>query len=136
LNSNGIYQLDTNEHLKFLNESLYFSDAFYESEIPVFEKCNDDLKTVTIQEVNDSGTFPEEFADACDFVFYHQWVGGQGEELNTVDIVKSTVNGDLAVVTTVIGNREFGPYSYPIVTLVKESNGWKISDIEISFDNS
>lgn len=134
LNSNGIYQLDTSEHVKFLNESVYFSSTFYENEIPVFEKCNEDLKTVTVEEVTDAGTFPEEFADACDFVFYHQWVGGQGEELNTVDIVKSEVAQEFAKVTVVVGNRESGPYSYPIVTLKKEIGGWKISDIELSFE--
>lgn len=135
LNSYGIYQLDPTEHIKFLNESGYFSPKFYENETPLFEKCDDDLKLVSVQEVNEAGTFPEEFASACDFVFYHQWVGGQGEELNTVDIVKSEMAGDMASVMVVIGNRESGPYSYPIVTLKKESDGWKIIDIEISFNN-
>ena len=135
LNSDGIYQLDPTEHIKFLNESGYFSPKFYENEIPLFEKCNDDLKAVSVQEVNESGTFPEEFASTCDFVFYHQWVGGQGEELNTVDIINSEIIGNTASVTAVVGSRESGPYSYPVVTLLSENGEWRISDIEISFNN-
>ena len=142
LNNDGIYQLDLTEHIKLLNESGFFSPQFYENEKPEFNLCNEGLKTVSVKEVNDAlfGQFPEHFVKngGCGFMRGYRWVGGMGETLDIVNVVKSEISGDMAKVTVVIGQKEDDRYSYnysyPVVTLLKEDGQWKISDIKLSFD--
>lgn len=136
---NGIYKLDSSAHLDFLNKSGFFSKDFYSNELPQFNLCDDALKTVSVSEVSKTGGMPTDFVkgDACSFLLYYQWVGGQGEALNTVHVVSSNTTGNVAVVTVAIGQQTDDTdnyiYSYPSVSLVDEAGLWKIASIRVSF---
>jgi hypothetical protein len=135
----GIYQIDPTQYLKFLNESGFFSSTFYQNELPKFDTCNKALKTITVKQVTDSGGFPTDFVpgDACGFMSFNQWVGGQGEKLDTANVLNSKINSDMAQVTLVIGQKLDETYSYnysyPTITLVRENGKWKIGGITVAF---
>jgi hypothetical protein len=136
LTKDGIYQIDTTDYIKFLNQSDYFSIQFYKSEIAMFIACNKKLRDINPKQKEDAPCFPANLVKGheCDFLCYMAWTGGQGESLNTVGIVKSEVTADSAKVITVLGDSISGPYSYPIVSLMNEHNKWKISRIEVSYE--
>lgn len=138
LTSEGVYQLDPAQHLQFLNESGYFSSKFYKNELPKFEACNKGLEAVEVREVEASGASPAEFVKdgSCAFLFRYQWVGGQGEELNSASVVSSEINNDEANVIVMIGRRlndlYIANFNYSIVDLVKEGGQWRIDRITTS----
>jgi hypothetical protein len=138
LTRDSVYQIDATNHIEFIKRSGYFSSKFYPNEIPMFSACNKQLIKVNPKEVIESGGFPSAFVNGndCSFLEYKVWTGGQGERLNTVDVVGSIIFGDSAEVNAVVGDSLSGPYSYPRVSLFKEHNKWLISRIIISYDKS
>jgi hypothetical protein len=137
LTKDSIYKLVRTNHIDFLKNSGYFSDKFYDNEIPMFENCDEQLKKVKPKQVEESGSSPADIFEGkinvCDFMFYQVWTGGQGEDLSTVQIKNSKVTTDSATVIAVIGDSSGYKYSYPRVTVLKENGAWKISRIVISF---
>jgi hypothetical protein len=137
-NKNGHYYLDTSKHRAFLRKSGYFSPRFYANEQLLIENCNHQLRQVSVKQVEKSGGSAGDLVDgsACDFLRWMVWTGGQGESLNTVNIKKTTLRADSAVVVAALGDSASGAayeYSQPRVTLFKEKGEWKISRITISF---
>lgn len=142
LNPQGIYELDREAYIKFLDDSRYFSQQFYENQKPIFDKCDKMLAQLSTYETGSVESFEElTLPDgSCSFVFSNSWVGGQGENLDAVDILESSVDeiNNMAVVKVAIGfkyENGYVPYSYPKVTLLKESDGWKISNVKVNFDD-
>ncbi len=131
ITEDSIHQIDNTKFLKFLNESGYFSKEYYDSKIAKYNACDEVLK-----QKGKELDFPQDAGKngECDFLGYQIWTGGQGEVLNTVDIVSSTVNKDSAIVIAVIGD-SIGNYlySYPTITLLNENGKWKIRDVEVSY---
>ncbi len=143
LGSKGYYELDSQTYDKFLLESDFFTKSFIEEEHKKIDFCNNSLKSVKVEEVKVSGAHPADFVDngSCGFLFYFTWVGGQGESLNHVSVLKSTIKENNATVWMALGYKESNrkdsyDFSYPIVYLVKESNSWKIDKIELSERNN
>jgi hypothetical protein len=135
---NGRYELDTTKHRAFLRKTGYFSPRFYVNEQLLFASCNQQLRQVSVKQVEESGGFAGDFVDgqACDFLRWMVWTGGQGESINTVRIKQTRLLADSAVVVAALGDLASGAayeYSHPRVTLVKEKGEWKISRITISF---
>ena len=133
LTNEGFYQLDRKGYLKFLDESGYFSSQFYENEKSKFDKCDDVLKSISTDEA-------ESFAElqlpdnSCSFVFSNSWIGGQGENLDTVEVLNSSVDevNGISVVNAVIGFKYddgYIAYSFPKVILLRKTDGSKISKI-------
>ena len=138
LNEDSVYVLDPRAHIKFLNESGYFSTKFYENEVKMFDSCNDKLSKINPHEVEDNGYFPPELAgdDNCRFLECMIWTLGQGETLNTAKVKSSTIDKDSANVIITIGDTLAGDFSYSHVTLLKEKDKWKISRIRVDFDKN
>jgi len=134
LTKDSVYELDASKHLEFLSECGYFSSKFYENEIQLFKKCDEQLKKVDVKQVEESGGLALDFVgnEDCSFMNWKAWTGGQGEILNTVKIASSYINDKLANVVVAIGDSTGFVYSTPNVTLIKEDREWKISKIVIT----
>ncbi len=130
------YHLDPAEHLAFLKSSGYFSDKFYERELPACNACEAKLRSIDARSILRAGGSPIDPVDgrACAFLGWMPWTGGQGETLNTVNLVGADQIADSATVTIMLSDSAAEPYSYPRVTLLKEKNAWKICRIVISYD--
>jgi hypothetical protein len=73
-------------------------------------------------------------------MLYHQWVGGQGQPLDTATILNSKVSNTTATVNLVIGQKLDDTYSsnfsYPVVSLDSENGQWKITAINLTMASS
>ncbi|MFB9077953.1 hypothetical protein ACFFLS_04705 [Flavobacterium procerum] len=138
LSKDSIYVLDTSEHKKFLETSGYFSPKFYENEVVSFRNCENKLRSVSWKKVEESGAVnPAEYVEGneCAFTHYMIWTNGQGENLDTAEIEKYSIKDNTALVIIKLSNSpEGGFYSRPHVSMVKENDKWKISKIEVHFD--
>lgn len=135
LTKDSIYKLDLSKSINFLKQCGYFSDKFYNNEKAMFSSCDEQLKKVNPRQVEETGVPPSMFVEgnACDFLNYMVWTGGQGEALTAVEIKSSKILADSAIVIAIIEDAKGYKYSYPQVTLLKENEEWKISRIVISY---
>lgn len=138
LNKDSVYELDPKAHIRFLNNSGYFSTKFYENEVGVFNSCNEKLKKISSREVEKQGYSPSELVEGDDYLFLTCmiWTMGQGETLNTAKVKSSKIEKDIANVVIAIGDSLSGDFSYSHVTLLKEKDKWKIAKIKADFNEN
>lgn len=125
----GTYYLDTIDHIDFLKKLGCFSSKYYDNQLSMYNACRKEL--IKLKPGQADGP-PD---GDCSFMSWMIWTGGQGEELNTADIINSTIADSTAQVIVAIGDSiDKYIYSYPRVELIKENGEWKISNITNSFD--
>ena len=129
ITTDSTYYLDTLDHIKFLDKLGCFSSEYYKNRTEVYNACRAELKKLNPGELDGP---PD---GDCAFMTFMIWTGGQGETLNTADILKSSITDSTAKVVVAIGD-SIGKYiySYPTVELIREDNKWKISGIDLSYD--
>lgn len=138
LNDKKIYVIDSKKHKKFLDRSGYFSPTFYKNELIVYKNCENKLRFVNWQEIEESGAVnPAENVEGndCNFTSYMIWTNGQGEVLNKAKLLQSRINGEKALVKLQLSDTiSKSDFSQPLVSMVKEKGRWKIAKIEVTFD--
>lgn len=95
----GYFQLDTTAYFEFLRSSGYFSEGFFDSERAAIEVCNSELRNIPSVEAQDYA-IPSEGIFECRFMEYQRWVGCQGEQIKSVEMVSSSqlTNGQVKVI--------------------------------------
>jgi hypothetical protein len=128
------YQIVAERLFNKLKKTGFFSDEFFKNQLIIYNACNVQLKKVNVKDVEKCGCSPAEFVKTtdCDFLSSFPWVGGQGESLNTVKVLKVKTIGNTSKVTATITDSHVD-YSHPEVTLVKENDGWKIAKIDLHY---
>lgn len=130
----SIYQIDSEIQLKELKETGFFSDDFFKNQLSIYSRCDVQLRQVKPKDVDKCGCSPTEFVrnNDCAFLSYYTWIGGQGENINTVKIYKIKTIGNLSKVTVQLSDGQT-LYSHAEVTLIRQNNTWKISKIDLRY---
>ena len=133
LDKDSIYQLDTSEYFTKLRSSGYFSKEFLSNWETRFTNCNKNLKTVSYQSVQECGCAPTDGVENCEFTFYDIFLRHQGETTDSITVLESSLNANIAKVKLGILENKKDPNSIIMnleVKLTKENNNWKISSIQ------
>ncbi|MFZ5972426.1 MAG: hypothetical protein ACOYXA_12610 [Bacteroidota bacterium] len=120
------YIFDKNELSERLNKVDYLSDSYKRAILDKLELCNNEMR----KRKWDYEPEPQFNIKQCDYLWYDNWVGGQGERINGFNIINETSNQSNIefLVEILINNKVFTKSK---VTVEKEKNSYKISNIEL-----
>jgi hypothetical protein len=120
---------DLEEFEKRLNEIQYLSNSFKISLVKKLEICNSEMKKMSW----DSEPEPQFNIKACDYLWYDNWIGGQGENIDGFKIIDSNVIGDnveVLVQVSIAGK----PFVKVNVDVGLEEKKYKIFNIQLKWE--
>jgi hypothetical protein len=120
------YIFDITEYQKRIGEIEFFSSAFKKTLSDKLNTCNTEMQKVSW----DSEPESQFNIKACDYLWYDNWVGGQGENIDGFKIVSETSKTD-AIVVLVQMTIDDEPYSHVNVEVKREDGVYRISGIQL-----
>jgi hypothetical protein len=128
--SDTTYCLNKKAYIDTLKILGYFSSKFIFHESEKIKKCNQELsKIVWINGMD--GTF--DFLPSCDFCWVDNWIFGQGEEITGFEIVSEKIEKDNIAKISVEFFSDNSSFSKANITVIKETDGYKIDSIYLFF---
>lgn len=127
---NGHCELDSSGYFNSLRRIGTISEKFIQNEWNRVSKCADFLRTLKWRLYINSEAY--EFQDYCD-IYYYYWTRTQ-EPFDGVEVKRILKQEDKYVVTLVfyygLESKVYSHHYFPVVTVEKENNHWRISKIE------
>jgi hypothetical protein len=120
------YVFDRDELAKRLNKISYLSEAYKKGLLDKLNECNHQMKKRKWQHEPE----PQFNITECDYLWYDNWVGGQGEKVDGFNIVKENPGSSTTdfIVEILINKKVF---SRSRVTVGIEERDYKILNIEL-----
>ncbi|GCC51974.1 hypothetical protein SanaruYs_22050 [Chryseotalea sanaruensis] len=120
------YAFDNNEHKARLEKVKYLSKEYINSSLEKLEICNTEMLKL------DWDAQPESQFNirACDYLWFDNWVGGQGEDIDGFRIVNEVASNDRVVFMVEILIQK-DVFAKSKVTVKKEDGIYKITNIEL-----
>lgn len=124
------YIFDIDDLKKRLRGIPFLSEKFKAAQVEKLKACNAEMQKVSW----DSEPESQFNIRACDYLWYDNWVGGQGEDIDGFNIVDETEtdNGNSAIFTvqiTINGK----PFTKSEVEVVRTDSTFKISSIHLNW---
>ena len=82
------YIFDINDLKKRLDKVFFFSEDFKTRQIEKLKLCNAEMQKISW----DSEPESQFNVRACDYLWYDNWIGGQGEDIDGFSIISQTDN--------------------------------------------
>lgn len=123
------YVFDKDVLAKRLNTIPYFSKSFKNALLQKLESCNQKMEKIEWEFEPE----PEFNIDECNYLWFDNWVGGQGEDIDGFNII-SEVSKEHAtefVVEILINKKAFTKSK---VLVSKEGNYYKIDNIQLDWN--
>lgn len=120
----SIYGIDVESYIAKLRALPFFHETYLAAFEAELRQCSTAMAAYPNAFQYESTDIPE-----CPFMYYFQWVGGQGEPIDGFEIVETHVSGDGAtcMVNTLIENEVYSGFE---IRLFLTQNGYRIVSLK------
>jgi hypothetical protein len=122
----GKYVFDKDELVRRLNGIRFFSERLKAELLNKLEVCNQQMQ----KQIWDSEPEPQFNIAECNYLWFDNWVGGQGEEIDGYNVIDEKVQGNnVEIIVEIMINKK--RFTKSKVLTVKEGGAYKIDNIEL-----
>jgi hypothetical protein len=111
-----------------LEKITFFSNEFKQQLVTKLNLCNSEMKKIAW----DSEPESQFNIKACNYLWFDNWVGGQGENISGYEVLNELAEHDCKLVTIQIMVDE-KPFTKTKVKVVRIDGSFKISDMELDW---
>lgn len=122
------YVFDIAEFKKRLEKITFFSNEFKQQLVTKLNLCNSEMKKI-VWDFEPESQFN---IKACNYLWFDNWVGGQGENISGYEVLNELAEHDCKLVTIQIMVDE-KPFTKTKVKVVRIDGSFKISDMELDW---